>query len=234
MYLQLTTGKDSFRPQGISSRRNVSVQTFVRLSEPDEDGRLVVPLFAAFQRKRKGLGETQLVQTIPATSMFSANDAGQWFVNRHEVTPGTEILIEYRHLNPRGGFGEGREHLLIVADPNAALLRVRLELPYHALSAVPYVFFEGRFSLLKDDSELSKAAKAAWVKFMGVELDDGDGNPIMLADYMDPAQSVEDQFFHLTELEAAVRQTEKVIVTEDENTGKQKIRIRRLRNIKVR
>lgn len=231
MWVQFTTGGDSFRAQGNSSRRNVSVQTFVRLQEKNKDGRLIVPLFAAYKDKERGFVKSDLIQTIPATSSFAENDAGIWFVNRHELLPGTEVLIEYRYRTSRG-FSESVDHLLLVVDSNAPLYRLHIDLPIHHLSAVPVVYFEGRFELVKNDKQLSKAAVKAWQDFLGVELEDDKRDPIMLSDYMDPSQALEDQSWVYVELEKGSKPTVK-IETENED-GKSRVKIRRVRKVKIR
>ena len=186
-------------------------------------------MFAAYQKKLPGFGKTSLIQTIPATSRFSENDAGQWFVNRSEVIAGTEILIEYRHRAGAGGFGDNIEYLLLVAEDNAPLWRLRLDLPPHVLSAVPEVFFEGRFLLVTEDKQLPKGATNAWMKFLGIDLEPG----MQFADFLDPSLLDEDKVFHYTMLEDApiVRNSVEVIETSD---GKTRMRIKRGRRIKVR
>src|SRR6056297_1333426 len=104
MFIELTTGKDSFRQQGHSQRRNTSVSSFVRV-ENDGEGRQIVPMFAAYQKKLRGFRDTSLMATIPAALSYEPNVAGQWFRNRHEVLPGTEILLENRRRETEG-FGE--------------------------------------------------------------------------------------------------------------------------------
>ena len=64
MYLEASTGKDSFRAQGASQKRNVQVNTWVRV-ENNGEGKKIVPIFEAFQKKLKFFRETSLVQTIP-------------------------------------------------------------------------------------------------------------------------------------------------------------------------
>lgn len=227
MWCQLSTGRDSFRAQNNppAPKRNVSVSTYVRVKD-DGEGNQVIPLFAAYQKRLKGFAKTSVVSVIPATTAFAGNDVGQWFVNRHEILPGTEILIEYRH---RGsvGFRENIDYLLLIADPNAPLWQLRIDLPNHPLSNVPAVFFEGRFELLTADNQLDKASVAAWRKFLGAEGD------YQLADYMDASMEPEDRVFAYIELEGAVQAKAKVEVRESED-GKTSMRIRRLRKIKVR
>lgn len=226
MWVQYTTGKDSFRSVGVSPKRNVSVQLYTRTEQvPDQP---ILPLFAAFQKKLKGFGKTSLVQTIPATSRFSENDAGQWFVSRSEVAPGTEILIEYRHRSTRG-FGENIEYLLAIADPHSPLWRLRLDLPMHSLSAVPEVFFEGRFLLVTEDKQLPKGSAKTWMKFLGIDLEPG----TQFADYLDPSMPDEDKAFFYMELEAAPV-VQKAIEVVETSEGKTRLRFKRGRKIKVR
>lgn len=226
MWIQLSTGHDSFLAQNGSPRRNVSVKTFVRVND-DGEGNAIIPLFAAYQKRLKGFAKNSVVSVIPATDKFAVNDAGQWFVNRHEVAPGTEILIEYRHRASGGGFKENIDYLMFVADPNAPLWQLRIDLPPHFLSNVPAVFFEGRFDLVKDDSQLDSRGLARWRKHLGAE------NGLQVADYMDPCMEAEDQVFRYIELESEITQKAKVEVKETSDGGT-RLRIKRLRRIKVR
>lgn len=222
MWIEITTGKDSFRAQGASSKRNVSVTSFVRV-EDDGQGRNVIPLFSAYQRKLKGFRETALTSTIPATANFAHNMAGQWFVNRHEVLPGTEILIEHRRRETTG-FGERIEHLLIIADPHAPLWQTTLDLPPHELSAVPCVHMTGRYHIVESDTELSPEAVKVWKDHFALDSD------YHVSDILDPNQ--EDRFFYHTKLEDAERTTEKVEVSMV--GGKRRVKIKRSRRIKTR
>jgi hypothetical protein len=202
------------------------VQTFVRVGD-DGEGNSIIPLFAAYQKRIKGFSKTSVISVIPATDKFAMNDAGQWFVNRHEVLPGTEILIEYRHRSPLGGFKENIDYLLLVADPNAPLWQMRIDLPPHFLSNVPAVFFEGRFDLVSDDSQLDKRGLPLWRKHLG-----GDRS-MQVADYMDPSMLPEDQVFKYIELESRVSRSAKVEIEETQGGGT-RMRIKRTRRIKVR
>lgn len=225
MWIQLSTGRDSFRAQNSSPKRNVSVSTYTRVAD-DGEGNQILPLFAAFQKKLKGFGKSNVVSVIPATDKFANNDVGQWFVNRHEVVPGTEILIEYRHRGSTG-FRENIDYLLLIAEPQAPLWQLRIDLPNHFLSNVPAVFFEGRFELVKDDSQLDKKAVAAWRKHLG-----GDAS-LQVSDYMDPCMEPEDQVFRYIQLEAEVAVKQRVEIKENAD-GKTRLRIKRGRRIKIR
>lgn len=193
-------------------------------------GEGVIPLFTAFQKKLPGYKESRIIMTMPATEKFAINDAGQWFKNRYEVAPATELLLEYHHRDPRGGFGTETEYLLLRTNPDAALLHIRLELDFHRLSAVPFVFFEGRFDVITDSAML--ANPAAWAKHMGLEVHTGIGP----ADITDPCLTVGDDepFFKITELEAAQVQASAGEVVID-SKGKRKLRrIKRGRRIVTR
>lgn len=225
MYLELTTGKDSFRAQGASPRRNVSLASFVRVAD-DGEGNKIIPLFVAYQRKLKYFKETSIVQSIPATSAHGPAIGGSWMVNRHEVQPGTEILLEYRQRDSTpGSFGERIEYLMIVANPDGALYSSSLHLPYHHLSAVPYIFFTGRFDVIDKDEQLPSAAIPIWKDFLNL---DGD---LHVSDLLDPNQ--DEKFWAFETLEPAVRRTKKVEKTVD-SKGNERIRIKRVRNIRVR
>lgn len=225
MWVELQTGKDSFRAQQSSPRRNVAVQAFTRV-ENDGEGRQILPLWQAFTKRLKGFGKQNLMGRIAATEHFAHNDAGQWFKTRFEVAPRTEILLEYRHRGT-SGFAESIEYLLLVADPKAPLWQIRIDLPDHYLSAVPAVFFEGRFEIVDDDALLPTKAIEAWRKPFGFDK----GYPLCF--YTDACQPAEDKYFRLIELEARVKATSTVEVKEDAD-GKKHTRIRRVRNIKVR
>lgn len=205
-----------------SPRRNVSVATFVRVDD-DGSGRKVIPLFAAYQRKLTEFRETSLISTIPATSNFDPNMAGQWFVNRHEVMPGTEILIEHRRRETRG-FGERVEHLLIKADDYAPLWRTTVDLPRHELSAVTCVHMTGRYIIVDSDEQLDKEAIAVWKDYFALEED------FHVSDILDPNQ--DEQLFYHTEMEKAERRTDKVEVSTV--GGRRRVKIRRSRKIKTR
>lgn len=204
----------------------MSVSTYVRVAD-DGEGQKIIPLFAAFQKRLKGFGKTNIVSVIPATDKFAHNDAGQWFVNRHEVLPGTEIMIEYRN-RASTGFRENIDHLLLIAEPNAPLWQLRIDLPPHFLSNVPNVFFEGRFELVRDDKQLTERALFDWRKHIGA-----DDPALMLADYMDPSMAGEDQVFRYIELEGAVQAAAKLEIKEDAHGGST-IKIKRGRRIKIR
>lgn len=227
MWIQLSTGRDSFRAQQNSPKRNVAVATYTRVGD-DGEGKQILPLFAAFQKRLSGFGKTSMVSVIPATDKFANNDAGQWFVNRHEVFPGTEILIEYRHRATRG-FRENIDYLMLIAEPTAPLWQIRIDLPPHFLSNVPALFFEGRFELFKEDKQMPKAGLAAWRKHLGVSSDPG----FQLADYMDASMQPEDRVFRYVELEAEVAAKQKIEVTEGRD-GKTVVKIKRGRRIKIR
>jgi hypothetical protein len=222
LWIELTTGKDSFRALNASPRRNVSVATFVRVND-DGAGRKVVPLFAAYQRKLAEFRETSLVSTIPATSNFDPNIAGQWFVNRHEVMPGTEILIEHRRRETTG-FGERIEYLMIKADDHASLWRTTIELPRHELSAVSCVHMTGRYQIIDKDEQLSDEAADVWRDYLSIPED------YHVSDYLDPNQ--DEQFYYHTEMEKAERRTERVEVSTV--GGRRRVKIRRSRKIKTR
>lgn len=223
MWLELFSGRDSFRAQDGSAKRNVSVQPFVRVTD-DGEGRNVVPLYQAFSKKLKGFGKSALISRMSATEHFGHNDCGEWFKSRYEVAPRTEILLEYRH-RATSGFQEAVEHIILIADSNAPLYQIRIDLPPHALSAVPCAFFEGRFIVVDDDKHFTPTALAVWRKHLGVD----DEYPLCY--YLDPLQ--EEKHFNLVELEARiVAKTE--IVTKETASGKPGLRIKRTRNIKVR
>lgn len=225
MYIEITSGKDSFRAQGSSQRRNVNVTPYVRVKD-DGEGNKVIPLFAAYQRKLKGFKERSLVQTIPATAAHGPNIGGAWFTNRDELLPGTEILLEYRHRDSTpGSFGEEVEYNMLIVDPNAPLYQMRLELPYHHLSAVPYIFTIGRFEILKSDDQLPKSAPKIWKDFLNLDEE------FEVAHLMDPLQ--ENQFWTYDELEARIKKTERVQRVEQKD-GSDRIKIRRTRRIRTK
>lgn len=223
MHVELTTGKDSFKARTNNARRNVSVQTWTRVDD-DGQGRQIVPLFVAYQTKLRGFRNTKLVNTIPATSNFSAGLAGEWYVNRHEVLPGTEIMLEYRHREAVG-FGDQTEYMLLIAEDAAPLVQLRLDLPPHDMSAVPHIFFEGRFIVVREDSELSGPARLAWKDWIGI------GDDYDLADMLD-ANMGDEAFFSTIELEAALKKTTRTEVKSE--GGKRRIKIKRTRQIKTR
>lgn len=220
MHIELTSGQDSFRAQGASPRRNVQVRLFTATNEG------VMPLFAAFQKKIKGYKESRVVMNIPATERFAVNDAGAWFRNRYEIASQTEILIEYHHRPPQETFGEETEYLLIKTDAAAPLHYIRLALDPHPLSAVPYVFFEGRFHICTEPDQVSFADE--WKRHIGLEKD---FDPTLIVDpnVAEPGEA----FFDIKVLEAGVTQAAAPqIVTKD---GKRKLaRIKRARRIKTR
>jgi len=226
MLLELFTGKDSFRAQQGSGRRNVSVQLYTRVPD-DGEGRQIIPLFQAHQKQIKGYGKQSLIAKIPATAQFAHNDAGQWFRTRYEVAPLTEVLIEYSWRNMGGGFKDNREYMLIKADPNAPLYQVRIDLPIHFLAAVTAAHFEGRFEIITDDEELRPAAIDAWRKYLQVD----DEYPLSF--YMDSVQPVEDRHFRIITLEQRMQAKAKVTMVED-STGKSRPVVTRTRRIKVR
>jgi hypothetical protein len=223
MFIELTTGKDSFRAQGGSAMRNTSVSTFVRVDD-DGEGRKVVPLFSAYQKKLRGFRDTSLVATMPATSSYDPALSGTWYRNRHEVLPGTEILIEHRRRTGQG-FSERIEYLMLVADEDAPLYRIRLDLPHHHLSAVPCIFFEGRFTIVETDDQLPEHAPQIWRDYLGLEPE------FDVADLLDPNQ--EEKFYVALVLEAAIKRMKKSTVIEDSD-GKKRIKIRRTRKINLR
>lgn len=225
MYVELTTGQDSFRAQGSSPRRNVQLQSFVRVDD-DGEGNKVIPVFAAFQRKLKYFKETSLKSTIPATEAHGPSIGGCWYVNQHEFRPGTEILLEHRIRDSTpGSFGERVEYLMLICNPDAALYNVQLKLPYHHLSAVPYIFFTGRFDVVSSDDMLPKGAIPIWKDYLNLDDD------LHVSDLLDPNQ--EEQFWSFELLEAAVRRTKKVEKIEGAD-GKSRVKIRRSRNIRIR
>lgn len=225
MYVELTTGKDSFRAQGGSARRNVQVNTHVRVKD-DGEGRKVVPVFAAYQKKLRGFKETSMFQTIPATAAHGPEVAGSWYVNRHEMLPGTEILIEYKHRDPHEQFSDATEYMLLLADNDAPLWRMRLELPRHHLSNVPFVFFQGRFEIIKSDDMLSAASLEVWHDYFALDDD------LCVQDVLDP-NNPDHKFFVSEELEARVRSRKKVERVETSD-GKGRIKVKRTRAIKTR
>jgi hypothetical protein len=220
MHIELTSGSDSFRASGHSPLRNVQVRLFTFTDEG------IMPLFAAFQKKLKGYKESRVIMNIPATERFQLNDVGQWFRTRYEVASSTEILIEYQHRKGNG-LNTDTEYLLLKTDPNAPLHHVRLTLDPHPLSAVPYIFFEGRFWIVNDDDQIS--SPEAWAKHIGLDLSEAPVSYIMDNMVSEP----EDAFFTIKEFEAAVTVVSSPqIVTED---GKRKLkRIKRARRIKTK
>lgn len=225
MFVEFTTGNDSFRAQSGSQRRNVQVNTLVRVPD-DGEGNTVIPLFAAFQKKLKHFRETKLVQTIPATANHGPEVAGQWYNNRHELRPGTEIMVEYKHRNPAATFSDETEHLLLRINDTAPLYRCRLRLPHHHLSAVPYIFFVGRFEIIKEDGQLSEDALDIWCDWLGLDRNDFD-----LADILDP--NMEEPYFAFEELEPAPKLRNKVTKKQTKN-GRGALQIRRTRKIRTR
>lgn len=227
MWIELMTGRDSLRAQQSSPKRNVAVQAYTRVAD-DGEGRKIIPLWQAFSKKLKGFGKQSLISRLAATQHFAQNDAGEWFKTRFEVLPMTEILLEYRH-RATSGFKENVEHLLLVADENAPLWQVRIDLPQHYLSAVPHAFFEGRFEIFNDDDKLQPVAIQAWAKFMGADMSE----PYPLCFYTDPLQDPANQHFRLIQLEERIHVTSRVEVTKTDD-GQKRVQIRRTRNIKVR
>lgn len=219
----MTTGKDSFRAQGASSKRNVSVKSWVRVADNGE-GKQVVPIFEAFQKKLREFRDTSMIQTIPATSAHGPELGGCWYVNRHELAPHTEVLLEYTHRDPDAVFGEETEYFMLIMDPNAPLYQLRLDLPRHHLSAVPHVFFTGRFEIVKADEQLEHPE--IWKDYF--HLDDPD---LEACDLMDFNQ--DERYFFATELEARVKATVKA-KTRITSDGKKMLKIRRGRRIKTK
>lgn len=228
MYIELTTGNDSFRKQGSSQRRNVSVASWVRVDN-SMGGRTIIPVFEAFRKKLKYFRETHLIQQIPATAHHGPGIAGSWYVNRHEFAPGTEILIEYRHrVSTPGSFEEAHEYFMLVADETAPLYQVNLDLPFHHLSAVPNVQFRGRFEIVKELKHLNPDGIPEWLGHFDIDDDD----PDLLPYYLDPQQEDGEKFFSCMELES--RSVAKTKVTTKIVGGKKRIKIRRRRAIRTR
>lgn len=223
MWIELFNGRDSFRAQESSLRRNVSVQLYTRV-EDNGEGRKIVPLFQAFTSRLKGYGKNHLISRLAATEHFAQNDCGEWYKTRYEVAPGTEILIEYRHRSSKALFDEV-EYCLIAVDENAPLYQMRIDLPYHFLASVHSVFFEGRFHIINKDKQLTPAAIRAWKQFLHL---DGE-----LSLVMDACQPPENRHFITMQLESGSVAKSSVEVTETEDGG-QRVRIKRIRNIKVR
>lgn len=200
------------------------MKSWVRVTDNGE-GRKVVPIFEAFQKKLPGFREQNLVSTFPATQAHGPNIGGAWYVNRHELAPQTEVLLEYAHRDPHSAFGEETEYLLLVMDPNAPLYQLRLDLPRHHLSAVPYVFFTGRFEIVTSDDQL--AEPDVWMDYFDLLGEEG----IMVSDILDSNSG--DKFFFAAELEPRMKSTIKVKarVTQD---GKKIMKIRRGRRIKTK
>ena len=219
MHVDLTTGQDSFRSSGTNNVRNVSVRLFTAT----EDG--IQPLFIAMQKKLKGFKDSKTILSIPASDRFAINDnTGVWYKTRYEVAPATEILVQYTHKAPTGGFSQETEYLLLRPSPEASLNLIRLELPVHPLSSVPYVFFEGRMDAISDAKD--SGCIGLWNEFVGMPA----GND--LTDIVDNNMA-EDRFFTIVEIEAA---TTKPNVAQIVSTGgKKKIsRIKRSRLINTR
>ena len=223
MYVELTTGKDSFRPQGASRKRNVAVTSFVRVDDNGE-GKKIIPVFEAYRKKLRGFREQNLVSQIPATAAHGPNVGGAWYVNRHEVAPNTEILLEYKHRDANSVFGEDTEYLLLVADSTAPLYQIRLDLPPHHLSAVPCLFFVGRFDVVSSDDMLGDVA--AWKDYFDLSETEFD-----VSDILDP--NAPEPFFELIQLEAAAKgkTKTKTVVTTD---GKKRVKIQRGRRIRTK
>ena len=189
-----------------------------------DNGKQIVPLFRGHQLKAKGFGEQHIAGTIPATSMFAHNDVGKWTINRHEVAPGSEIMIEYRHRDPFEAFSEEVEYLLLRVGEHEGLYQIRLTLPEHSLSNVPYVSMEGRFEIIDADDQVSRASLPHWKSFMGLDEDDE------LSDLLEPNLGWD--FFTAILMEAKVRQTSKNEVVADKSGGR-RVKIRRKRNVKT-
>jgi len=225
MYISLTLGNDSLaaRLRDGDERRNVSVRAFCYSNVPD-NGKHIIPLYRGHVLKAKGFGEQHVAGTIPATSIFAHNDVGKWVIGRYEVSAGAEIMIEYRHRDPDETFGEEVEYLLLVAGDMEALCQIRLTLPEHSLSNVPYVGFEGRFAIVDEESDLSRASLPHWKTFLGLDSDDN------MADVLEPNLGWE--HFHLIIMEEAPKvSVKKEVVTS--KGGKSRVTIRRKRNVKT-
>jgi hypothetical protein len=228
MFVEITTGKDSFRrtPDGIHPARNARILSFVRVDKK------VIPLFVAYKDKLKGFKETKIVESIPATTMFSEFTPGTWFRNRCEVLSGTEILIDYNRRDSNRTFGTRSSHLLLVVDPEAPLYSIRLPLPTHPYSSVPNVFFEGRFRVIDQTATdtLSDVANDVWLKYLGVDTSDEDG--LWVGDVLDPSE--DDPAFIFNILEKASRSgNSKAAVVMDNRTGKSRVKIRRTRKVRI-
>jgi hypothetical protein len=182
-------------------------------------------MFAAYKQRIKYFKKQDLTSVIPATEKFSANEAGKWFVNRCEVREGTEVLIEYRQRETRG-FGERIEYMLLIAEETAPLIRMRITLPEHPLSAVPYLFYEGRMTVITSDDLLPDASQELWRNKLSLS------DEYQISDILDPQQEPDDQMFRIQQLEAGVRASKKATVIVDKRGGK-RVKIRRSRNIKV-
>ncbi len=226
MYVELSTGKDSFRAQGNSPKRNVQVNTWVRVKDNGE-GKKIIPVFEAFKKKLRGYQNTNLIHTIPATEMHGPEVAGVWYVNRHEFMPNTELLIEYRHRDTgRGSFGEEVEYFMVRVTEEAPLLRVRIELPVHHLSAVPILFFQGRFEVIEADTQLDQSALTVWRDYFNLTEDDD----LHVSDNLDV--NMEQRYFQTEELEAGRRSSSKMKKVID-TKGNSRIKIRRGRRIRT-
>lgn len=193
----------------------------------DGEGNNVVPLFVAYSKRLPNFKRTDVIQGIPATDRFGTDDAGRWFVNRHEVLPGTEILIVYSHRTTEiGSFGQNEEYLLLLCDQSAPLYRIRLDLPPHELSSVPCVFFEGRFKIISDpENELSAESVKAWTNHLKLD------GP--LQDVLDPFYLPEDQAFVYMQLEKANKESGQVDVKVSVD-GKKRVKINRTRKIRIK
>lgn len=225
MHLDITTGKDSFRATHGSPRRSVAVQAFVRVKD-DWEGNTVIPLFAAYQKKLPGFRDNSLLASIPATTKFQANIAGNWYNTRYEVRTGTEILLEYRSRKT-SGFAEEVEYALLQADEVAPLWQLRLDLPAHEHSAVPYVFFEGRFTVVSDDDALSPQAIQVWRDFFDLEDD------IHVSDMMD-INHMDAQVWRYILMERGAVKAKPRVIAEKTAKGKTRYRVRRGRNISLK
>jgi hypothetical protein len=219
MHVDLTTGQDSFRASGTNNVRNVSVRLFTATEEG------IQPLFVAMLKKLKGFKDSKTILSIPASDKFAVNDnTGVWYKTRYEIAPATEILVQYTHKAPTGGFSQSTEYLLLRVSPEAALNLIRLELPAHPLSSVPYVFFEGRMDPLSSAKESGHIK--LWNEFVGMPV----GND--LTDIVD-GNMLEDRFFTVTEIEAASNKPNVAQIVS--SGGKKKIsRIKRSRRINTR
>ncbi|UUV44432.1 hypothetical protein RCMENCHIE_63 [Rhodobacter phage RcMenchie] len=168
MFIEITTGSDSFRASknGLCPARNCKVLAFTRYKDR------IMPLFAAVKDKVPGYASQKIVENIPGSQMFAAHGmGGNWYRNRFELMPGTEILVEYMHKVPGGAFQSSTERMFLICDASAPLFNIRLDLPPHELSSVPNVFFEGRFVIPneKQHKVITKEAHALWCAHVGLD-----------------------------------------------------------------
>ena len=126
-------------------------------------------------------------------------------------------------MTPHSAFGEETEYFMLVVDPNAPLYQLRLDLPPHHLSAVPALFFTGRFEIVKEDKQL--AAPDVWRDYLQLDTE------FDISDILDPNQ--EERNFWPTELEGRNKSTVKQEARVDRD-GNKILKIRRGRRIKTR